>query len=145
MIMSRGGRWTWVAAGLAGVVLCLLFWWFSFCSHDTVLWSCHARHVLADGLAYTYRNFQEFNHPPLMGLCAAHAWSWADGDVWRFVRWMKLPGLAGEALSMWALWRFSGRPAFAVYALCPATILVSGRDVRRRRSSVRCIGSSACR
>jgi hypothetical protein len=115
-----------LAVGLTGVVLRLLLWWFSIGSDDTVLWSFHARHVLADGLAYTYRNFQEFNHPPLMGLYAAHAWSWAGGDLWRFARWMKLPGLAGEAMSMWALWRFCGRQAFAVYALCPAAILVSG-------------------
>ena len=44
----------------------------------------------------------------------------------RFARWTKLPGLAGEALGMSALWRFCGRPAFAVYALCPAAILISG-------------------
>jgi hypothetical protein len=121
-IPNRGGQWMWVAAGLTGVVLRLSLWWFSIGSNDTVLWSFHPRRVLA----YTYRNFQEFNHPPLMGLYASHAWSLAGGDLWQFARWMKVPGLADEALILWALWRFSGHPAFAVYALCPAAILVSG-------------------
>lgn len=123
---SRAGGWKWLAAGLTGVILRLLLWWFSIGSNDTVLWSFHARHVLAYGLAYTYRTYQEFNHPPLMGLYAAQAWSWAGGDLWRFARWLKLPGLAGETLILWALWRFSSRRAFAVYAWSPAAILVSG-------------------
>jgi hypothetical protein len=38
----------------------------------------------------------------------------------------KLPGLAGEAVSLWALWKFAGFRAFAVYACLPAAILVSG-------------------
>ena len=101
-------------------------WWFSIGGNDNVLWSFHARHVLAHGLVWTYRNFQGFNHPPLAGLYAAQVWSWAGGDLWGFARGLKLPGLAGEALTMWALWRFSGPPAFAVYALSPAAILVSG-------------------
>jgi hypothetical protein len=39
---------------------------------------------------------------------------------------MKLWGLLGEALALWALWRFAGPPAFAAYAWLPAAILVSG-------------------
>jgi hypothetical protein len=38
---------------------------------------------------------------------------------------MKLPGLTGEGLVLWALWRFVGLRAFVVYAWLPAAILVS--------------------
>jgi hypothetical protein len=82
--------------------------------------------VLSEGLATAYRNHREFNHPPLMGLYAAQAWSWAAGDLWTFARLIKLSGLAGEAITLIALWRFAGPPAFAAYACMPAAILVSG-------------------
>jgi len=93
-----------------------------------VTWVSHAQHVLAYGLAQTYRtyrSFPQFNHPPLMGLYAAQAWLWSHGSIWEFARWLKLPGLAGEALVLWAMWRFVGLRAFAVYAWLPAAILVS--------------------
>jgi hypothetical protein len=113
---------------LAGIGVRVLLWWLSIGSDDSVIWSSHARHVLADGLAHTYRTyraFPQFNHPPLMGLYAAEAWRWSNGSLWEFARWLKLPGLAGEALVMWALWRFVDLRAFAVYAWLPAPILVS--------------------
>ena len=52
-------------------------------------------------------------------------WLWSNGNIWEFARWIKLPGLAGEALVMWTLWRFVGLRSFAVYAWLPAPILVS--------------------
>jgi hypothetical protein len=61
-----------------------------------------------------------------MGLYARQAWLWAGGDLWAFARLIKLPGLAGEALALWALWRFAGRRAFVVYACLPSAILISG-------------------
>ena len=72
--------------------------------------------MLAEGLAHTYRTYQsfpQFNHPPLMGLYAAQVWQWSHGSIWEFARWIKLPGLAGEALVMWAMRRFGG--ALAVF------------------------------
>src|ERR1019366_9339248 len=48
------------------------------------------------------------------------------GDLWTFAHLIKLPGLAGEALILWALWRFAGPQASAAYAWLPAAILVSG-------------------
>jgi hypothetical protein len=61
-----------------------------------------------------------------MLLYAAQAHLWAGESLLAFVRLFKLLGLAGEALSMWALWRFASPRAFAVYACLPAPILVSG-------------------
>jgi hypothetical protein len=116
----------WLAAGLAGVAVRLLLWWFSIGSNDVVLWRLHGLHVFTGGLASTYRNYPDFNHPPLMGLYAGQAWKWSGGALWTFARLIKLPGLAGEGLALWALWRFAGRRAFVVYAWLPAAILVSG-------------------
>ncbi len=112
--------------GLAGVAVRVWLWWFSIGSNDVLLWRFHGLHVFTEGLASTYRNYRDFNHPPLMGLYASRAWVWSGGDVWTFARLIKLPGLAGEGLTLWALWRFAGRRAFVVYAWLPAAILVSG-------------------
>src|SRR5664280_1453219 len=126
--LGHGSRHWLLALGLAGIAARLWLWWISIGSNDSVIWSSHAQHVLAHGLAHTYRTYQsfpQFNHPPLMGLYAAQVWQWSHGGIWEFARWMKLPGLAGEALVMWAMWRFIGLRAFAVYAWLPAAILVS--------------------
>lgn len=112
--------------GLAGVAVRVWLWWFSIGSNDVLLWRLHGLHVFTEGVASTYRNYRDFNHPPLMGLYASRAWTWSGGDLWTFARLIKLPGLAGEGLTLWALWRFSGRRAFVVYAWLPAAILVSG-------------------
>ena len=126
--LGRGSRYWLLGLGLAGIATRLWLWWISIGSNDSVIWSSHAQHVLADGLAHTYRtyrSFPQFNHPPLMGLYAAQVWQWSHGSIWEFARWIKLPGLAGEALVLWAMWRFIGLRAFAVYAWLPAAILVS--------------------
>jgi hypothetical protein len=65
-----------LALGLAGIGVRVLLWWLSIGSNDSVIWSSHAEHVLANGLARTYQTYQsfpQFNHPPLMGLYAAQA------------------------------------------------------------------------
>jgi hypothetical protein len=120
----------WVFAfGLAGIAARLWLWWFSIGSNDVAIWHAHGLHVLREGLAHSYREYQsfpQFNHPPLMGLYAAAARSWAGNDLWKFARLIKLPALAGEALTLWALWRFASPRAFAIYAALPAAILVSG-------------------
>jgi hypothetical protein len=61
-----------------------------------------------------------------MGLYAMQAWWWSGENLWTFAHLIKIPGLAGEALTLWALWRFAGPKASAAYAWLPAAILVSG-------------------
>jgi hypothetical protein len=60
-----------------------------------------------------------------MGLYAEHVSALANGGLWQFARWMRVPGPAGEALIMCARSGFPVVRHFAVYALCPAAILVS--------------------
>jgi hypothetical protein len=121
--------WLLLGLGLLGAATRLWLWWFTLGSNDVRIWDSHGWRVLAEGLAESYRKYQVFpqnNHPPLMALYAAQARLWAGANTLLFARLIKLPGLAGEALSMWALWRFASPRAFAVYACLPAAILVSG-------------------
>jgi hypothetical protein len=125
---ARRRRNSLLAFGLAGIAVRVLLWWISIGSNDAVIWSWHAQHVATHGLAQTYRTYQafpQFNHPPLMGLYAAQSWVWSHGDLWEFARWLKIPGIAGEALVMWVIWRLAGLRACVVYAWLPAPILVS--------------------
>jgi len=121
----RGARGAWLALGLAGVAVRLWLWWGSVGSTDVHIWADHGRTLMANGLADTYQNRASFNHPPLIGLYVRWIWDWAQGDGLAFARAIKLPALAGEALALWALWRFASPRAFAVYALVPAPILVA--------------------
>ena len=116
----------WLLVILTGVAARLFLWWISIGSNDAVTWYEYAESVAGNGLAATYRNIQPFNHPPLMGLYMMQAWHWSGQDLLTFVLLLKLPGLAGEALILWALWRFAGPRASAAYACLPAAILVSG-------------------
>jgi len=119
-------RWAWLVLGAIGVAARLWLWWASIGSYDVYLWMRHAQYISTYGLAATYKDYAVFNHPPLMGLYAAQAWRWSSASVPNFARLIKLPGLAGEAISLWALWKFSGPRVFALYACLPAAILVSG-------------------
>jgi hypothetical protein len=110
---------------MAGVAVRLWLWWVSFGSTDIKIWGEHGSTLLANGLARTYESRTSFNHPPLIGLYVQWIWSWAQGDWMAVARAIKLPGLAGEALTLWALWRFASPRAFAAYALMPAPILVA--------------------
>lgn len=128
-ISNRRTVWLAAIAVMSGIAARLWLWWFTIGSNDTSIWNDHAKHILKFGVAGTYRNFQappQFNHPPPMALYAAQARLWAHGNLLDFGRLIKLPGLFGEALAMWALWRFAGRRAFAVYAMLPVAILISG-------------------
>lgn len=119
-------RWIWLLLGAVGVAARLWLWWNSLGSNDVYIWMQHAQHLIADGLVRTYKTDPAFNHPPLAGLYAAQAWRWSGPNLVNFARLLKLPGLAGEAISLWALWRFAGPRTFAIYACLPASILVSG-------------------
>jgi hypothetical protein len=116
----------WLAAILGGAAARLWLWWVSLGTNDVTSWYKYGESIAANGLAETYRNIQLFNHPPLMGLYAMQAWWWSGKDLWTFAHLMKIPGLAGEALTLWALWRFAGPKASAAYAWLPAAIFVSG-------------------
>jgi uncharacterized membrane protein YuzA (DUF378 family) len=116
----------WLAVILGGAAARLWLWWVSLGSNDVTAWYYYAKCIAADGLAGTYRTVQLFNHPPLMGLYAMQAWGWSGEDLWTFAHLIKIPGLVGEALILWALWRFAGPKASAAYAWLPAAILVSG-------------------
>ena len=116
----------WLAAVLGGAAARLWLWWVSLGTNDVTSWYKYGESIAANGLAETYRNIQLFNHPPLMGLYAMQAWWWSGKDLWTFAHLMKIPGLAGEALTLWALWRFAGPKASAAYAWLPAAIFVSG-------------------
>ncbi|MDY7228978.1 glycosyltransferase 87 family protein [Hyalangium rubrum] len=136
-----GAPWLWLALGVLGVAVRLGLWWGTFGSNDSYIWAIHGQRVFQLGLTRTYELFSDFNHPPLMGLYARWAWSVTGellanntlnletvgnaGELMGFARLMKLPGLLGEALVLWALWRFASPRAFAAYALLPAPILVS--------------------
>jgi hypothetical protein len=112
-------------AAIVGIALRLWVWWHSIGSNDVLIFAEHAQRVGANGLVHTYETHLPFNHPPLMGLWAAEAWKWSGGDTLAFARLLKVPGLGGEALALWSLWRFAGPIPFAVYATAPAAILVS--------------------
>jgi len=108
-----------------GAIVRLLLWWNSIGSNDALIWYSHAEAIRDYGIVGTYEQVQAFNHPPLIGLYMYAALAVADGDLLTFAHLLKLPALAGEALTIVMLWRFAGCRAAAVYALLPAPILVS--------------------
>jgi hypothetical protein len=108
-----------------GVALRLLLWWPSIGTNDAATWLAHGRHVARLGLAGTYERMHLFNHPPLIGLYATWGWSLFGDGLHRFAMFIKVPGLLGEGLILWLLWRWASPRAAAVYACLPAAILVS--------------------
>ncbi|MFL5345859.1 MAG: hypothetical protein ACJ8AT_13795 [Hyalangium sp.] len=118
--------WVWLGVAGLGVAARLWLWWTTFGSNDSAIWGLHGQHVLALGLRGAYETYVDFNHPPLMGLYSGVAWAKGAGQPLAFARLIKLPGLVGEALSLWGLWRFASPRAAAAYALVPVSILVSG-------------------
>src|ERR1017187_6481264 len=59
--LGHGSRHWLLALGLAGIAARLWLWWISIGSNDSVIWSSHAQHVLAEGLAHTYRKSTRLN------------------------------------------------------------------------------------
>jgi hypothetical protein len=115
----------WLALILAGFAARLYLWWISIGTNDSINWHQFGSSIGSNGLVATYQNLERFNHPPLMGLYAMKAWRWST-NLWTFAHYLKMPGLAGEALTLWALARFASLKAAAAYAWLPAAILVSG-------------------
>lgn len=114
----------WLLVGM-GILARLWLWWISIGSNDVQNWVSHATRVAENGLVHTYTTHLTFNHPPIMGLYSSWAWSWAGGDLWAFARFIKIPGLIGEGLVIWALLRHKGLAYSAAYACLPAPILIS--------------------
>jgi hypothetical protein len=108
-----------------GVAVRLLLWWRSIGTNDAATWLSHGRHVAQLGLVGTYEKMRLFNHPPLMGFYARWGWELFGDDLHRFAMFIKVPGLLGEGLILWVLWRWASPRAAAVYACLPAAILVS--------------------
>jgi len=119
-------RRTWLMVGFAGVAIRLLLWWFTIGTNDATEGFRLAPIVYSEGILQTYQDELEVNQPPAICIYGGQAWDWSGDNLMIFVRLMKLWGLAGEALALWALWRFAGPHAFAAYAWLPAAILVSG-------------------
>jgi hypothetical protein len=115
----------WLALVLGGFAARLCLWWISIGSNDAVTWYQFAKGIAWWGLETTYEKVPFFNHPPLVGLYAMRGLRYSS-DLWTFSHFFKLAGLAGEALSLCALWRFARPQASAAYAWMPAAILVSG-------------------
>ena len=110
---------------LVGVAVRLLLWWRSIGTNDAATWLSHGRHVAQLGLNGTYERMRLFNHPPLIGFYAKWGWELFGDDLHRFAMFIKVPGLLGEGLILWVLWRWASPRAAAVYACLPAAILVS--------------------
>jgi len=115
----------WLALILAGFAARLYLWWISIGTNDSINWHEFGSSIASNGLAATYQYLERFNHPPLMGLYAMEASRWSY-NLLTFAHYLKIPGLAGEALTLWALARFASLKAAVAYAWLPASILVSG-------------------
>jgi hypothetical protein len=115
----------WFAVAAIGIAVRLAIWWTTVGTNDVYTWMRHARNVAAHGVAQAYLHDRLFNHPPLIGLYAEMALRWSGGDVLAFARLIKLPGMVGEFLSLWLLWRFVGQQTLAAYAWLPCAVLVS--------------------
>jgi hypothetical protein len=117
------------AAIAVGVLARLCLWWRFIGSADAHVWSQHAAYILLHGLASAYQapaGYNMYNHPPVMGWLSALWSSLSGGDLLKFTRWLKVPGLIGELVAIALLWRFGSPVAAAIYALSPVAILISG-------------------
>ncbi len=92
---------------LVGVAARLLLWWRSIGTNDAATWLSHGRHVAQLGLNGTYERMHLFNHPPLMGLYARWGWELFGDDLHHFAMFIKVPGLLGEGVILWVLWRWA--------------------------------------
>jgi hypothetical protein len=103
-------------------------------SNDIAHWHLFARAVREHGIAGTYAAEPLFNHPPIMGLLAAWTLRLAQATGLPFAFLWKVPGLAGEALTLVLLgriWRarkgpLAGALAMALYGACVVSIANSG-------------------
>jgi hypothetical protein len=118
-------RW-WLMVGIVGVLIRLFLWWFTIGTSDASEGFRLGQILYSQGVLQAYHDELNVNQPPPICIYAGQAWRWSGDDLLIFARLMKLWGLVGEGLALWALWRFAGPPAFAAYAWLPAAILVSG-------------------
>ena len=126
-----------IALAFLGVLVRLLLWLVSKGSNDAGIWESHARRIHEHSLTWIYGQFRpenntNFNHPPLMGYWSECALAVANGLGLPFAIVMKLPGLAGEAGSLYVLWKLwkerggadPGLSALVLYSWSLVSILV---------------------
>ena len=128
-------RWTGVLVFLAalGLLLRVVISSFTIGSNDAAHWLSFARHLTEHGLAATYREVALFNHPPLMAGLSVASLGLAGALGARFEVIFKLPGILGEGLVLYLLWRtlrprghLGAAAVSAAYSLNPASLLISG-------------------
>ena len=98
-------------------------------SFDRFGWS-----IFRDGLLATYRNDPLFNHPPIPGYWACLAVWLTRPSVLAFAFLFRVPMILADAGSAWLIWKIwrdrtatlGGLKVAAMYAWCPAAMLVSG-------------------
>jgi hypothetical protein len=106
-------------------------------SDDADLWLEHAQLIAKHGLRYAYQhpeaNTLQYNHPPPMGYLSLWAYRWTNGDLHAFSCFMKVPGLLGEVLSAFLIWKIrskrgaiAGALATAAFGWSLASIEVAG-------------------
>jgi hypothetical protein len=102
-------------------------------TNDILTWSRFAELIHRHGVLWAYQNLPDFNHPPLMGYWAVASLKLAGMTALPFHLFLKLPGLVGEGIVTWLLyriWRGAGAVAaigaVAAYAWCGISILISG-------------------
>lgn len=120
-----------------GILVRVVLWLVSRGSNDSGIWEGHARGIHERGLTWLYgqsrsSNATNFNHPPLMGYWAEAALVVAKALDLRFAIVMKIPGLVGEAGSLYVLWKLwkerggadLGLSALVLYSWSLVSILV---------------------
>lgn len=133
---SGAGRLTLILPGLlvAGVAARLALMLLSIGSNDAVTWLGYAQAIYDSGLAALYQDEPLFNHPPLMGWLAAIELRLSELTGIPFYFWLKLPGLAGELLSIYLIrriWLERGKPELALpaasfFSACLVSVLLCG-------------------
>ena len=126
MKLPELSRRAWLILGIGGVLVRLFLWWFTIGTNDVTFGFKLAPAFASQGIVETYRQEPAVNQPPFIILWEAQAWWLTGDDLAMFARLLKIPGLLGDLVALWALWQYGGPRAFAAYAWLPAAILVSG-------------------
>ena len=127
-----------IALGFLGLLLRLILWAESIGCDDADIWRSHAETIRCHGLRFAYEDPSpsygaQYNHPPLPGYWSVLGLRMSCANLYLFSLWMRIPGLLGEALSAYLVFRIWARRnqeksalAFAAYGLSLPLIFVSG-------------------
>lgn len=108
-----------------GFAIRLVITFFTVGTNDVDLWVEHATLITNKGLIGAYQTPGLFNHPPLTSLYHTWAWEISDYQLINFAKFTKIPGLIGDAFTVWLLARYSSLRLAALFSLLPASILIS--------------------